>query len=189
MGNRISNIELDIGPQQGLLNTARNRKAAEAFLKQLKPVSQIQDRLIQKHMPDLHLRLLEITSKLPDDCKRWQDMLGLLTSRSFIINCRTKRHIDSKDDVLGMCCILPIGNFIGADVCFPSLNLKIHVPPGTSVFFRSYLLPHYITAFSGHRFCIVSFMHQVVVDFHKQESEEGVDDAELMPQWWRRSRA
>ena len=54
--------------------------------------------------------------------------------------------------------------------CLPSLGLKIHVPPGKFVFFRSYLLPYDITASSERGFCIVSFMKQAVVDFYNQET-------------------
>ena len=59
------------------------------------------------HMPELpsHSSLVDITSALPNTRKAWQDMMGLLTSRSFICNCRTKQHIDSKDSVYGLCCI------------------------------------------------------------------------------------
>ena len=188
-GTKIHDIQLHAGPQDGLFHTATAREATEELLEQLKPISQIQDQLIQSHMPALHSRLRNITSKLPPTCRAMQNKLGLLTSRSFIVNCRTKRHIDSKDDVHGMCCILPLGSFVGANVCFPSLGLKILVPPGTFVFFRSYLLPHYITAFSGHRFCVVSFMHQVVVDYYNQETGTNVDDPTSMPEWWRRPRA
>lgn len=189
IGTKIHNIQLHAGPHDGLFHTATAREATEELLQQLKPISQIQDQLIQIHMPALHSRLVKITSKLPYTCRAMQDKLGLLTSRSFIVNCRTKRHTDSKDDIHGMCCILPLGSFVGADVCFPSLGLKILVPPGTFVFFRSYLLPHYITAFAGHRFCIVSFMHQVVVDYYNQETGTNIDDPSSMPEWWKRPRA
>ena len=31
---------------------------------------------------------------------------------------QNKEHIDNKDNVNGMCCILPLSNFIGVYVCF-----------------------------------------------------------------------
>ena len=90
--------------------------------------------------------------------------MGLLTSRSFTPNCRTKQHIGNKDSVHGMCCILPFGNFIEADVCFPSLGLD-HVPLGTFVS----LVRTFCHATSQHilgiHLILSASMQQVVVDF------------------------
>lgn len=159
MGNKIRNIELHIGHRMAY---TKGMGGNREFREQLKPIRQIQDRLIRVHMPVLHSSLVDITSALPNTLTAWRDMIGLLTSRPLFSTVEQSNILIIR--IVFIVCVVYCHL-----ACLPSLGLKIHVPPGKFVFFRSYLLPYDITASSEHRLCTVSFMKQAVVDFYNQE--------------------
>lgn len=60
--------------------------------------------------------------------------------------------------------MLALGDFTGGDVVLPSLKRRIPMPPGTLVFIRARLLEHYIAPFEGHRYGMVCFFHEGVLE-------------------------
>ena len=73
-------------------------------------------------------------------------------------------HKDWQDCPDGWVCMLAFGEFSGGAVVLPSLARRIPMPPGTLVFIRARWLEHYIEEFTGHRYGMVCFFHEGVLE-------------------------
>ena len=110
---------------------------------------------------------------------------GCWTSHSIVLDSPTHLHRDLDDTVWGFCCIVPQGSFEGGYLCLPSLGIKIACPQGTVIFLRSYILPHYISDFTGTRVSFISFTHQEVVNWYLEKKNEWPYPWDSMPKWWK----
>jgi len=58
------------------------------------------------------------------------EVFGIGTSRSLLINANSNNHQDVKYVCYGWCVIVEFGDFTGSHACFPELGVKIDFTPG-----------------------------------------------------------
>jgi hypothetical protein len=183
---------LHAGPASLFQNRAR--EYLSPFLTRLQPLTQIQDVCFEHFLPQDYALYIKIAKALPKTSidlnhkEPYPVEFGCWPSRSIVLNSPTAGHRDLDDTCWGFCCIVPQGNFTGGYLCLPTLGIKLFCPPGSIIFLRSYMLPHYISDFSGTRISFISFMHQDVVDYYQELLGDGsfVFPLDDMPSWYRK---
>lgn len=66
------------------------------------------------------------------------------------LNAITKAHRDKMD--CEMCLVLPIGNFVGGELCMVETGLVVELQPGDYVVFRSSEVTHFNLHYRGNNF-------------------------------------
>lgn len=64
-------------------------------------------------------------------------------------------HYDEKDEIEGLCCVVPMGVFDGGDLVFRQQKLRFQVRTGDIIFFRSRELMHENLPCTGERYSLV----------------------------------
>ena len=69
-------------------------------------------------------------------------------------------HQDPKDFRHELCWIIPFGDYQGANLYFPDMNLNVEFLPGDLICFNSFNLQHGVRSFQGFRGSIVFIGHE-----------------------------
>lgn len=71
-------------------------------------------------------------------------------------------HNDSDDCINGFCWLIPFGDYDGAHLLFPELAIALEAKPGDVICFKSKLLLHGTTNFTGSRKSLVLFSNNSI---------------------------
>lgn len=66
-------------------------------------------------------------------------------------------HVDTLDHILGLCCVIVLGVFIGGQLCFTENALYVPCEQGTIIIFRSATKEHFVANFIGYRHSVTLF--------------------------------
>ncbi|RPB01471.1 hypothetical protein L873DRAFT_1842436 [Choiromyces venosus 120613-1] len=186
---KISDIKLSQGPREVWAGGRQRTQALYQFLSILKPLSTLLEGVFQVTCPETFHIYKSVFNSLPkNDANRGiKDCLGIWTLRGIVLDAFTDVHVDLKDVCKGFCAIVPLGNFTGGNFCLPSLGISIPMVAGEVIFLKFHLIPHYVGQWTGHRFSLVHYTHQVVFDY-VQEKRGGQQLFPLaeMPLWYRK---
>ncbi|GAA6014503.1 hypothetical protein JCM8202_001561 [Rhodotorula sphaerocarpa] len=107
----------------------------------------------------------------------------LFLAYSLVVNRQVAAHFDNRDPRYGWAGMSVFGQFVGGDLFFPDLNLRIEYRPGDILIFHSAILRHCVLDFTGERYAIVAFSHEdQVLDSKNGITKKYLDD----PSNWER---
>ncbi len=99
-----------------------------------------------------------------------------------IINTgRVRNHRDWSDVFCGLSTMTPLGHFVGGDLVFPQLGVRLKYPPGTLVLCSTQAIEHYITAWRGTRVGTVHCSHESRVAFKHVKQQTPCTDCVKEP--------
>ena len=210
---KINNIKLSHGPADAWGSGRARTQALNQFLHIIKPLSTLLEGVFEVVAPESFHIYKKVFKALPknDANKGQKDCFGIWTSRGIVLDTFTDVHLDLKDVCKGFCAVVPLGKFEGGYFCLPSLGISIPVAAGMLnsilynifyfifiilieflylgevLFLKSHLIPHYVGHWTGHRFSLVHYTHQVVFDFvEEKKGGEPIIPLEEMPVWYRK---
>ncbi|PWW72985.1 hypothetical protein C7212DRAFT_366171 [Tuber magnatum] len=182
----IKGIKLCQGPAEIWETNCENTAHLKNYLRVIYPLTQLTEKLFQELLPDIHRKYSKVNKVLPETylVKEEKAWFGIWTSRRMVMSTPTDYSINLKDVPLGFAVIIPLGNFTDGDICFPSLGVKMKLPPGSILFLRSRLLPYYVSKWTGNRFSIVQYICQSVFDYYTEKTRNHPFPLSEMPPWF-----
>jgi hypothetical protein len=86
---------------------------------------------------------------------------------------RVRNHRDWSDVFCGLSAMTPLGHFVGGDLVFPQLGVRLVYSSGTLVMCATQAIEHYITAWHGIRIGTVHCSHEARV-LYRQTKQQNV---------------
>jgi hypothetical protein len=80
---------------------------------------------------------------------------------------RVRNHLDWSDVFCGLSIMTPLGHYIGGDLVFSQLGVRLVYPPGTLIMCSTQAIERYITAWLGIRTGTVHCSHKSRVSYRQ----------------------
>ena len=121
----------------------------------LKPLSDCVNQFLRDYYEDLYMKLSRLS---------WGPFapkpFGVFPMIAINFNTTSDYHWDEHDEANSLCVLVALGDYEGGELCFPQLQMVVHLRPGQIVAFASRLLLHgNFSVTKGIRHSVVYFVH------------------------------
>jgi hypothetical protein len=147
----------------------------------LKSLSDCVNQFLQNYYEDLYMKLSKLS---------WGPFapkpFGVFPMIAINFNTTSDYHWDEHDEANSLCVLVALGDYEGGELCFPQLQMLVHLQPGQIVAFASRLLLHgNFSVTKGIRHSVVYFVHDIFFhhlrDFTKVYIKAGIEkDANIL---------
>lgn len=151
-----------------------HQECVNKLLRGLKALSDCVNRFLRDYYGDLYTKLSGLS---------WGPFapkpFGVFPMIAINFNTTSDYHWDEHDEANSLCVLVALGDYEGGELCFPQLQMVVHLRPGQVVAFASRLLLHgNFSLTRGIRHSVVYFVHDTFFyhlrDFTKVYIKAGI---------------
>ncbi|CAJ2509056.1 Uu.00g140820.m01.CDS01 [Anthostomella pinea] len=118
--------------------------------------------LLSAMAPDEYQECCDVFKGIPDVRKMKMSEPTFATLAVLGINTYTQRHVDNNDVEFVFAGLLALGNYTGANICFPQLGIEMPYQTGDAVILRGTEMEHFVRDWTGYRMFLLDTNHRPV---------------------------